>query len=48
MPVRISGIHFINSPSFIDKVLTLIKPFMKKELLDVVSKNNLLRLRIID
>lgn len=39
MPVRVKGLHFINSPSFIDKLLSLIKPFMKKELLEVVYKN---------
>lgn len=37
MPVRVKGIHYINSPTFIDKVMSLIKPFMKKELLEVVG-----------
>ena len=37
MPVRLKAIHVLNCVWFFDKVLTLIKPFMKKELLDIVS-----------
>lgn len=36
MPVRIMGIHFINVTPFVDKVVSMIKPFMKKDLLQVL------------
>jgi hypothetical protein len=37
MPVRLKAIHVLNCVWFIDKVLALLKPFMKKELMDIVS-----------
>lgn len=37
LPVRIKGLTFINSTSIMDQILNLIKPFMKKELTDLVS-----------
>ncbi|XP_023248396.1 alpha-tocopherol transfer protein-like [Copidosoma floridanum] len=35
-PVRLKAIHVINCVWFIDKVLALIRPFMKKELMDIL------------
>lgn len=37
MPVRLKAIHVINCVWFVDKVIALVKPFMKKELMDIVS-----------
>uniref|UniRef100_A0A8D8X432 Alpha-tocopherol transfer protein-like n=1 Tax=Cacopsylla melanoneura TaxID=428564 RepID=A0A8D8X432_9HEMI len=35
-PVRLKGIHVLNTKSLIDKILYIIKPFMKKELLSLI------------
>ncbi|KAG7303751.1 hypothetical protein JYU34_012321 [Plutella xylostella] len=37
MLVNLKGIHFLNAPSFMDKVLFIIRPFMKKHLLDMMG-----------
>ncbi|XP_052563849.1 alpha-tocopherol transfer protein-like isoform X2 [Culex pipiens pallens] len=36
LPIRMKGMHFANIPSFVDKILLLMKPFMKRELYDVL------------
>lgn len=36
LPVRLKGFHFINAVSFMDKIMALIRPFMKKELLQTL------------
>lgn len=36
MLVRLKEVHFINAPSFMDKLMMLLKPFMKKALLDMI------------
>lgn len=37
LPVRLKAIHFINTVSFMDKVLALMKPFTKKELMNMIQ-----------
>lgn len=37
LPVRLKAIHVINAVWFMDKILSIIKPFMKRELIDSVS-----------
>lgn len=34
MPVRVKGIHIINPAPFFNQLLALLKPFLKKELLN--------------
>ncbi|XP_059046916.1 alpha-tocopherol transfer protein-like [Achroia grisella] len=36
MLMKVKGLHFLNAPSFMDKLMMMIKPFMKKDLLDVL------------
>lgn len=36
LPVRLKGFYFINAVSFMDKIMALIKPFMKKELMQML------------
>ncbi|KAK3924762.1 Alpha-tocopherol transfer protein-like [Frankliniella fusca] len=37
LPVRIKGLVFINASSIMDQILSLIKPFLKKELNDMIK-----------
>ncbi|KAM3968004.1 clavesin-2 [Aphomia sociella] len=37
MFIRLKEFHFINAPSFMDKMLTMMKPILKKEMLDLLK-----------
>ena len=43
MPIRLTGIHYVNTVPFINIIMNMMKPFMKKELMDKVS--NIMTLR---
>ncbi|CAH0402595.1 unnamed protein product [Chilo suppressalis] len=34
--LKLKGLHFLNAPSFMDRLMMLLKPFLKKQLLDVL------------
>uniref|UniRef100_A0A182RXP4 CRAL-TRIO domain-containing protein n=1 Tax=Anopheles funestus TaxID=62324 RepID=A0A182RXP4_ANOFN len=35
LPIRLKGLHLVNVVPFIDRIMTMIRPFMKKELLEI-------------
>ncbi|XP_049865663.1 alpha-tocopherol transfer protein-like [Pectinophora gossypiella] len=37
MFVRLKEFHFINAPSFMDNLMSMVRPFMKKELLEMLQ-----------
>lgn len=37
MPVRLKAIHVVNVVWFMDKIIALMRPFMKRELYEMVS-----------
>ncbi|KAJ0172875.1 hypothetical protein K1T71_011051 [Dendrolimus kikuchii] len=37
MLIKINGVNFLNAPYFMDKVMMLIRPFLKKALLDIIN-----------
>lgn len=42
IPIRLKGLHFINTNAVMDIILSMMKPFIKKELMDVVRNKNIL------
>lgn len=36
LPVRLKAIHILSTSSIVDLIMKMVKPFMKKELMDIV------------
>lgn len=39
-PVRLRQIHIINCASYVDRIMAVVKPFMRKEVAKLVSEEN--------
>ncbi|XP_046964463.1 clavesin-1-like isoform X2 [Vanessa cardui] len=37
MLIKLKELHFLNAPYFMDKVMMMLKPFMKKSLMDIIK-----------
>ncbi|XP_045454363.1 alpha-tocopherol transfer protein-like [Melitaea cinxia] len=37
MLIKLKEVHFLNAPSFMDKVMMILRPFMKKSLIDIIN-----------
>lgn len=42
-PVRIKAMHMINCPSYLDRLLSVVKPFISKELFNLVNLKSVYR-----
>lgn len=42
LPVRLKGFHFMNTTAVMDVILNMMKPFMKKELMDMLHMHSTL------
>lgn len=40
MLIKLKEVHFRNAPSFMDKLMMLLRPFLKKELLEIIYIHN--------
>lgn len=37
-PVRIKAVHMVNCPPYMNKILAIVKPFVSKQVFELVSK----------
>ncbi|KAJ0172876.1 hypothetical protein K1T71_011052 [Dendrolimus kikuchii] len=35
--IKLKGVHFLNAPYFMDKLMMILKPFLKKALMDIIN-----------
>lgn len=36
-PIKLKQIHLVNAPAFLDKAMAIMRPFIKSEILSMVS-----------